>query len=178
MHSSRNCSVRSSGRLLYRGGGCKKMPQKMPQKMQKNFWGGVCSWGVSPPREVSTLGGVCSLGGVCLLQGGVCSGGGCLLQWVSALVAVVSQHALRQTPPPMCGQTDACKNITFATLLRTVKNTKSFWPWLYNVRSQWRSHYFPLHLLLGNPGAPPPKALTIVKPSLYGNLLFQRFMIV
>ena len=39
--------------------------------------------------------------------GGVCSWG------------VASQHALRQTPP--CGQTDACKNITFATSLRTVK---------------------------------------------------------
>ena len=35
--------------------------------------GGVCSWG----------GGVCSRGGVCLLWGG----------------GVVSQHALRQTPP-------------------------------------------------------------------------------
>ena len=30
----------------------------------------------------------------------------------------VSQHALRQTPPR--GQTDRCKNITFATSLRTV----------------------------------------------------------
>ena len=33
---------------------------------------------------------------------------------------VVSQHALRQPPP--CGQTDTCKNITFATSLRTVIN--------------------------------------------------------
>ena len=43
--------------------------------------GCVCSGGVS------ALGGVCS-GGVSALGGGVCSGG------------VVSQHALRQTPPP------------------------------------------------------------------------------
>ena len=57
--------------------------------------------GVSAPGE-SAPGGS-ALGG-CLLQGGV-----------------VSQHALRQTPPPPCGQTDACKNITFATSLRTVK---------------------------------------------------------
>ena len=46
-------------------------------------------------------------GGGCLVLGGVWSGG------------VVSQHALRQTPP--YGQTDTCKNITFATSLRTVK---------------------------------------------------------
>ena len=67
----------------------------------------------------------------CLLPGGVCSVGG----GVSAPMGVsapggsapgegvvVSQHALRQTPPPPCGQTDACKNITFATSLRTVIN--------------------------------------------------------
>ena len=68
--------------------------------------GGVCSGGVCS-REVSTPGG-CLLGSVCP--------GGCLLRG-----GVVSQHALRQTPPPPCGQTDACKNITFATSLRTVK---------------------------------------------------------
>ena len=33
---------------------------------------------------------------------------------------VVSQHALRQTPPPVNRITDRCKNITFATSLRTV----------------------------------------------------------
>ena len=128
-------------------------------------------------------GGVCSQGGIC--SGGcLLWGGGCVL-WgegvgeglsppgVSApqgVGAVVSQHALRQTPPPLwteevgcllwgggllrgrgvcllwgdvcslggvcswgggipayteadtpCGQTDACKNITFVTSLRTVK---------------------------------------------------------
>ena len=55
--------------------------------------GGVCSRGCLPSGEGCLLRGVCSWGG--LLRGGV-----------------ASQHALRQTPP--CGQTDTCKNITFA----------------------------------------------------------------
>ena len=49
-----------------RGGGC-----LLPGE------GGVCSQGVSAPRRVSVLGGVCS-GGIVCSQGGVCSGG-CLL---------------------------------------------------------------------------------------------------
>ena len=48
--------------------------------------GGVCSWGVPDPGGVPGLGGACS--------GGVCSGGGA---WSGG--GVVSQHALRQTPP-------------------------------------------------------------------------------
>ena len=39
------------------------------------------------------------VGGCLLLEGGVCSGG------------VVSQHALKQTPPPVNRMTDRCKNI-------------------------------------------------------------------
>ena len=71
--------------------------------------GGVCSWGVSTPR-----GSVCSWG--CLLPGGVCSQGRCLLLGVSTPRGrLLSQHALRQTPPPR-GQTDMCKN-TFANFL-------------------------------------------------------------
>ena len=60
------------------------------------LWGGVLLLGgrVSAPR------------GGCLLPGGVCSRG----------VVVVSQHALRQTPPPVGRITDACKNITLAQL--------------------------------------------------------------
>ena len=38
--------------------------------------------------------------------------------WGQGGLGVVSQHALRQTPH--CGQRDRCKNITFATSLRTV----------------------------------------------------------
>ena len=74
------------------------------------FWGmsgskgcllwGVSALGVSAPRRVSALGGVCSWGG-CLLLG------------------VVSQHALRQTPP-VNRMTDRCKNIALATT--------SLWP--------------------------------------------------
>ena len=77
-------------------------------------WGGVsaprgvvCSWGVSAPREVSAPRGVSAPGGCLLLGRGV-----------------VSHHALRQTPP--CGQTDACKNTTFATSLRMVKIQSTF----------------------------------------------------
>ena len=44
--------------------------------------------------------------------------GGCLLPGGCLLLGVVSQHALSQTPPR--GQTHRCKNITFATSLRTV----------------------------------------------------------
>ena len=62
--------------------------------------GGVWSQGVSPCWGVSALGGVCS-GGRCLLRGGI----------PSCTEADNSTH----------GQTDACKNITFATSLRTVK---------------------------------------------------------
>ena len=77
--------------------------------------GGVCSGGVSALGGMSALGGcVCSHGGMSAL-GGVYSGG-CLL-WGG----VVSQHALRQTPPPENGMTNRCKNITLATTsLRTV----------------------------------------------------------
>ena len=60
--------------------------------------GGVCSGGCTWPRGVP-----CSRWG-CLLRGCVCSSRGCT--WSG-------------TPP--FGQTDACKNITFATSLRTVK---------------------------------------------------------
>ena len=68
-------------------------------------------------------GSVCSRGGGCLLPGGV-RYGGMSAPGRSALGGVVSQHALRQTPPPRpCGQTDVCKNITFATSLRMVTST-------------------------------------------------------
>ena len=132
MHSSRMHTVHSSGRILGGGlllvgvcswgvsalGGCLLLGDVCS-------WGvsalggcllleGVCSWGVCSWGWCLLLAGVSAIGG-CLLLGGVCSGGlgGCLL----LRVCVVSQHALRQTPPPPCGQTDACKNITFTTSL-------------------------------------------------------------
>ena len=58
---------------------------------------------VSPSMHYSG-GGVCSLG--VSGPGGVWSQGGCLVQG-----GVVSQHALRQTPP-VKRMTDRCKNIT------------------------------------------------------------------
>ena len=73
-------------------------------------WVGVCSGGVWSGGVCSQ--GVCSWGGSALgglLWGGVCSGG-------SAPGGGISQHALRQTPLPPCGQTDACENITLAQL--------------------------------------------------------------
>ena len=111
MHSSRMRTVRSSGRIsggMYLvQGGC-------------TWSGGVCTW---------SQGGVPGLGGCVTApeggcswprgytysRGGVFAPGGCLLPvgctWSG-------------TPP--CGQTDACKNITFATSLRTVKILTSY----------------------------------------------------
>ena len=69
---------------------------------------GVSAPGGSAPRGVSAPGGACLLpGGICT-QGVSAPGGGC---GISACTG-------EDTPP--CGQTDACKNITFATSLRTV----------------------------------------------------------
>ena len=77
--------------------------------------GGVCSWGVS------ALGGsALSALGVCLLPGGY------LLPTVSApggglsAPGVCGIPACTEADTPLCGQTDACKNLTFATSLRMV----------------------------------------------------------
>ena len=57
--------------------------------------GGVCSQGVPAPGGCLLGGGGCLIPGGCLLPGeGACSQWGCLV-W-----GLVSQHALRQTPPP------------------------------------------------------------------------------
>ena len=65
--------------------------------------GGVCSQGGVCSRRASALGGgVCSQGG----GGGACSGGQSVCSGGSALGGVVSQHSLRQTPPPHCEQKD------------------------------------------------------------------------
>ena len=82
--------------------------------------GGCLLWGV-PALGVSAPGG-CLLQGVCT-QGGVCfqgvsAPGRCLLWGVSALGGGIP--ACTEQTSPRCGQTHACKNITFATSLRTV----------------------------------------------------------
>ena len=73
-------------------------------------------------RGLSALGGVCF--GGCLLPGGVLSQWGCLLPGgvcsggvVCFCRGCVSQHALRQTPPPVNRMTDRRKNITFANFV-------------------------------------------------------------
>ena len=94
--------------------------------------GGVSAPGGSAPREVCS--GGCLVQGVSALEegllpggwsvlGGSAPGGGSALGGlgVSGLGGVsaprgVSQHALRQTPLPPCGQTHACENITLAQL--------------------------------------------------------------
>ena len=70
--------------------------------------GGGCPLHPSKWKRWSMILLLSSQGGACY-RGRACSGRGGL---------VVSEHALRQTPPPLW--TDRCKNITFATSLRTV----------------------------------------------------------
>ena len=95
--------------------------------------GGGSAWsrgGCLVPGRVSAWSwGVCLVLGVCLVPGGVCLvPGGCLpgprgvFAWSREGLpgprgGMASQHALRQTPcpPPPCGQTHTCKNITLAT---------------------------------------------------------------
>ena len=117
MHSSRMRTVRSSGRLCR--GGCL-------------LRGGVCSGGCLLQGGCLLLGGLCSKGCVSAPKGwGVCSQGvclllrGCLLPGMSAPRGVSAPRgaipACTEADPPPCGQTHTCKNITFATSLRTVK---------------------------------------------------------
>ena len=83
------------------------------------LWGGVYYQDGSAPREV------CS--GGCLLSGGVCSRGvSALGGGVSALGGGGIPPCTEADTPSPCGQTDACKNITFATSLRTVKTALTF----------------------------------------------------
>ena len=85
------------------------------------FPGCVLFGGVLPGRgSVWFLGGCVLPGGVCFPGGGVCRGG------VPPGV-VLSQHALRQTPP-VNRMTDRCKNITFATSLQMVTRKHSSSP--------------------------------------------------
>ena len=133
--------VCSGGCLL--GGGC-LLPGEVYAREGGSvpggvYWGGCLlpGRGVSAPRGVSARG--CLLGG-CLLPGrGVSAPGGCLSWGMSAVGGVCSWEGGCLLPGgggvaasggmyptmhwgrhPPCGQTDACKNITFATSLRTV----------------------------------------------------------
>ena len=114
MHSSRMRTVRSSDRI---SGGCLLRGGCL-------LWGGLCSWGMSAPGGCLLPRG-CLLPGGCLLRGGSAPGGvsapgegvcswGCGIQ--------VGRH-----PHRPCGQTDACKNRTFATLLRTANISLKLW---------------------------------------------------
>ena len=129
MHSSWMCTVCSSGHI--RGSVC----SGRVSALGVSVLGGVCSqmggsapggcllWGVSALGEecllwvVSAPGEVC-LGVVSALGRGVCRGMSATRGGRVCSRGMVP--ALRQKPPSPCGQTDACKNITFATSLRTV----------------------------------------------------------
>ena len=108
MHSSRMRTVRSSGHLL--GGGSAPGGRGGSASGGSSQREGVCcGWGVCS-QGVSAPGGVCS--GGCVCSRGVHS------QGVSAPGWCIPPCTEADTSP--CGQTDACKNITFATSLRTV----------------------------------------------------------
>ena len=112
--------------------------RKKRTNKKKKMGGGVLPGGVLPglgcvlPRGVLP-GGVCAsqgervvlLGGMCFPEGegcaswGVCFPGGCVLPGVLP-GGVCGIPACTEADPPMNRMTDRCKNITFATLLRTV----------------------------------------------------------
>ena len=99
MHSSRMRTVRSSGRI---SGGGVPGPGRVYLVEGGVPGPGGCTWFRG---GVPGLGGVPGPGGVYLVPGGVPG------PW---------EGAWSLTPPPPCGQTHACKNITFATSMRTV----------------------------------------------------------
>ena len=79
-------------------------------------WGGCLVWGwVSAPGGCLVR-GVCSWGGGCLVWGWVSAPGGCLVPGGGI-------PACTEADPPVDRMTDTCKNITFATSLRTVMIT-------------------------------------------------------
>ena len=101
-------------------------------------WSGGCTWsrgvylvqggvpglgvgvpglgGVPGPGGCTWSQGVYLVWGVYLVLGGVPGPVGCTWSWGVYLV----RGGLHGQVLPLCGQTDACKNITFATSLRTV----------------------------------------------------------
>ena len=147
MHSSRMRTVRSSGRIsggvpgpggvyLVRGGvpgrGCLLWGDLVPggctwSKGGCLLWG--CTWsqgGVPGPGGCTWSGGVPSPGG-CTWSGGVPGPGVYLALGGCAPGGVCSSGGCTWSGNPPCGQTDACKNITFATSLRTVTICERAW---------------------------------------------------
>ena len=112
MHSSRM----RTGRLLtvcgslLRGGGC--------LLQWGSGLGGLLGGGVSAPGDlvggVSSRGGVCSQGG--LVWGSVYSRGGIWSRGRGSAPGGVYPSMHWGRPPPPCGQTHACENITLAQL--------------------------------------------------------------
>ena len=106
----------------------------MPSSSRLLGGGGYLDWGVCFQAGVCQLPGGSALGVPaprgCLLPNGVSATGGLpapgwyLLQGLSS-PGGGGIPALRQTPPR--GQKDMCKNITFATSLRTVKIVVVLW---------------------------------------------------
>ena len=123
-------TVRSSGRLL--GGGiCPRGGCLVPVGCVSGL-GGVCLGGVSGSGGVWSRGvcvwslgcllwGVSGPGRVCLVPGGVCSWGECLVPRGSTPGDCGIQPCTEADTPSPREQTDACKSITFATPLWTVK---------------------------------------------------------
>ena len=111
MHSSRMCTIHSSGRIsggVPGPGGC------VPGLGGTWSGGYLVGVGVSVPVLGVHLvwGGTWSQGGLYLVLGG-CT-------WSGASNVPGLGGVPGQVLPP-CGQTHTCKNITFATSLRTVK---------------------------------------------------------
>ena len=93
----------------------------------------LLGWGCLLLGWVSATGG-CLLPGGCLFQGGACSGGVCSWAGGGGDIPACTEA------DPICGQTDRCKNITFATSLRTVTiNRFIFRTYLFSTSNALRS---------------------------------------
>ena len=147
MHSSRMHTVRSSGHI---SGGCTRSWGVPGLRGVYLVWGvgGTWSWGGGVPglRGCTWSQGVCTWsGGVYLVQGGAPSlggvpgPGGCT--WSQGVYLVRGVYLVPGGVPGAgrgCtwsgtlprGQTHACKNITFATSLRTVINQLKCQIWM------------------------------------------------
>ena len=90
-----------------------KQTRMHSSRMRTGYSETVC-WSLLP-GGVCLVWGDCLIQGVCLVWGVVTDlGGVCLVRGVCLVGGMVSQHALRQTPP-VNRMTNRCKNITLAT---------------------------------------------------------------